>query len=125
GTARLAWPADRVVHVLRARAQTPIVSRLAPGRIVIGRRAGGRRATRDQGSRRDSIGDEGQRISLGRFVEASGMVPLVMATSKDPNPKVTLLLFPPGSDAPKLVVKAATTAVAECAVEAEGRMLVE
>jgi Phosphotransferase enzyme family len=125
GTSRLAWPADRLVHLLRARSRARAITRLAPGRIVVGRRGNGAGASVSGDGEGEPYAHQEQRLSLGTFVEASGMAPLVVATSKDPNPKVTVLLFPPGWETPKLAVKAATTTLAECAVEAEGRMLVE
>jgi aminoglycoside phosphotransferase len=50
---------------------------------------------------------------------------LVVNTSKDPNAKVTILLFPPGSVQPILAIKLPTTDAAQLAVEKERRMLAD
>jgi aminoglycoside phosphotransferase (APT) family kinase protein len=62
---------------------------------------------------------------LWEFVKASGLVSLVVAASKDPNAKVTVLLLSRESGRPMLAVKAPTTDAAARAVEAEAAMLVE
>lgn len=61
--------------------------------------------------------------SLWEFVAASGLQSLVVATSKDPNAKVTVLLVSPQSGEAVFAVKAPTTAGAERAVDAEARVL--
>lgn len=50
---------------------------------------------------------------------------LVLALSKDPNAKLTMLLIPKGSDRPTLAIKVPTTAGAEASIAAERRVLVE
>jgi aminoglycoside phosphotransferase len=50
---------------------------------------------------------------------------LVVNTSKDPNAKVTILLFPLGCLQPILAIKLPTTETAELAIEKERRMLAE
>lgn len=69
-------------------------------------------------------GREGHR-SLQEFVDASGLQSLVLGISKDPNAKITVLLFSPHDGQPVLAVKAPTTATAERAVDAERRLLVD
>jgi len=63
--------------------------------------------------------------SLPSIAARTGMRVLVVSTSKDPNPKVTVLLFPHGSDQPALALKVPTTDSAEAAVERERRVLEE
>ena len=65
------------------------------------------------------------RVSLGEFVQASGLLSLVLGASKDPNAKVTILLVSPETGRPVLAVKAPTTDAAARAVEAEARLLVD
>jgi aminoglycoside phosphotransferase (APT) family kinase protein len=60
---------------------------------------------------------------LWDFVDESGLRPVVVGVSKDPNAKVTLLLVSTASGRPKLVVKIPTSAVAAAAVAAEREML--
>src|SRR5512132_1314511 len=47
--------------------------------------------------------------SLDAFVERTRMRALVIGTSKDPNAKITMLLFPRGDARPALAVKIPTT----------------
>jgi aminoglycoside phosphotransferase len=63
------------------------------------------------------------RTSLWEFVEASGLRCLVVAASRNPNAKITVLLLPTTSDRPALAVKVPTTDGAARAVEAEARIL--
>ena len=65
------------------------------------------------------------RPSLDAFVERTGMRALVIGTSKDPNAKITMLLFPRGDARPALAVKIPTTDEAAEAVDREGRLLVD
>jgi aminoglycoside phosphotransferase len=62
--------------------------------------------------------------SLREFIAASGLRSLVLATSKDPNAKVTILLVPPGTAQPSFAVKVPTTDTAERAVRNETALLV-
>jgi aminoglycoside phosphotransferase len=55
----------------------------------------------------------------------AGMETVVVALSKDPNAKVTLLLIPRGSTRPTLAVKVPTTRGAEATILAERRVLEE
>lgn len=59
------------------------------------------------------------------FLGLPGMRTLVLAFSKDPNAKLTLLLFPPDSPRPALAIKVPTTAVAEASIAAERDVLSE
>jgi Phosphotransferase enzyme family len=61
-------------------------------------------------------------VGLDRLL-GRGTRTITVAASRDPNPKITMLLLRPGSAAPMLAVKIPTTPVAAVAVEAEGRVL--
>ncbi len=62
-------------------------------------------------------------IRLVDLLETPGIQAVVLASSKDPNAKVTVLLFPPGSTSPSLAVKVPTTDGAEHTLETErGRL---
>lgn len=74
------------------------------------------------------------RIVLGRvpnravassLFDLRGMQMLVVALSKDPNAKVTVLLIPIGSDRPSLAIKIPTTAAADATIAAEKRTLLD
>lgn len=62
---------------------------------------------------------------LWDFVAASGLQALVVAASKDPNAKITVLLVSRQSRMPLLAVKAPTTAAAEHAVDLEAAALAQ
>lgn len=59
------------------------------------------------------------------LLEATRMRSLVLALSKDPNAKLTILLFPPGDPQPTLAVKVPATPAAEASIAAERRVLTE
>jgi aminoglycoside phosphotransferase (APT) family kinase protein len=61
--------------------------------------------------------------TLAEFVEATGLVSVVVGVSKDPNAKVTLLLVSRTTRRAVLAVKVPTTAAAAAVVEAERRAL--
>jgi aminoglycoside phosphotransferase len=63
------------------------------------------------------------RLPLWEYVRASGLRSLVVCASKNPNPKVIVLLVSPTSGRPVLAAKVPTTAVAAETVEAEARLL--
>jgi hypothetical protein len=65
-----------------------------------------------------------RRLSLCEFVEASGLRSVVVAASRNPNAKITVLLVSPASGRSVLAVKVPTTDAAACAIEAEGRVLI-
>lgn len=62
---------------------------------------------------------------LWDFVREAGLQSLVVATSKDPNAKIIVLLVSPDSGRTVLAIKAPTTATAQLAVEREMRVLEE
>lgn len=59
------------------------------------------------------------------LLHVDGMRTVVLALSKDPNAKVTVLYIPRGSAEPVFVVKVATTEIAEASVIAEHRALTQ
>jgi hypothetical protein len=59
------------------------------------------------------------------LLDVPGMNAVVLALSKDPNAKLTVLLIPHGSPRPTLAVKVPTTEAAEASVAAEGRVLTD
>lgn len=70
----------------------------------------------------------GEIIEPGRVPDlfgVAGMETVVVALSKDPNAKVTLLLIPNGSGRPTLAVKVPTTRGAEATIHAERHVLEE
>jgi aminoglycoside phosphotransferase (APT) family kinase protein len=71
----------------------------------------------------DELGDVPPRVPLWEFAAGTRLQSLVIAASKDPNAKLTVLLVSPQSGLPVLAVKAPTTAEAERAVDAEMRVL--
>ncbi len=70
----------------------------------------------------------GQIIESGHaagLLNVAGMETVVVALSKDPNAKVTLMLIPRASTRPTLAVKIPTTRAAEATIVAERRVLAE
>lgn len=62
-------------------------------------------------------------LRLVDLLETPGIQAVVLATSKDPNPKVTVLLIPPGGTSPSLAVKVPITDGAQRALETERQRL--
>ena len=63
--------------------------------------------------------------TLAAFVDQAGGRAACLAMSRDPNAKVTILLFPPGAARPAYVAKVPTTDVAARSVEREAQQLAE
>jgi hypothetical protein len=63
--------------------------------------------------------------SLADFIRDCGLRSLVIGTSTNPNPKLTVLLVAPHGKRPILAVKAPTTAAAALTLKAETRLLRE
>jgi phosphotransferase family enzyme len=82
-----------------------LVGSAAPVRIVVGRIS--------------------NRVVASSLLELRGIRMLVVALSKDPNAKVTVLLIPIGSDQPSLAIKIPTTAPAEATIAAEHSVLLD
>jgi hypothetical protein len=64
-------------------------------------------------------------VPLWEFVAASGLASVVACASKNPNPKLTVLLVRPGSRDPVLAVKVPMTDQAARAVDAEAQALAD
>jgi aminoglycoside phosphotransferase (APT) family kinase protein len=73
--------------------------------------------------REQQIGWAARPVTLGDFVDASGLRSVVLGASKDPNAKVTVLLVSDAVGEPVLAVKVPTTDDAARAVLAEARVL--
>jgi len=85
---------------------------VAPVRITVGRVA--------------AKGGDGFEARRGAtLLDVPGMHSLVLALSKDPNAKLTVLLFPYGASQPALAVKVPATPAAEASIVAETRVLTE
>ena len=63
--------------------------------------------------------------TLAAFIDQTGGRTACLALSRDPNAKVTILLFPPGAARPAFVAKVPTTDAAALSVEREAERLAE
>jgi aminoglycoside phosphotransferase (APT) family kinase protein len=63
--------------------------------------------------------------TLAAFIDQTGGRAACLALSRDPNAKVTILLFPPGASRPAYVAKVPTTDAAALSVEREAERLAE
>jgi aminoglycoside phosphotransferase (APT) family kinase protein len=63
--------------------------------------------------------------TLAAFIDQVGGHTACLAMSRDPNAKVTILLFPPGAKQPAYVAKVPTTDAAALSVEREAEQLAE
>ena len=63
--------------------------------------------------------------TLAAFIDQVGGRAACLAMSRDPNAKVTILLFPPGAARPAYVAKVPTTDAAARSVEREAEQLAE
>ena len=63
--------------------------------------------------------------TLAGFIDQAGGRTACLAMSRDPNAKVTILIFPPGADRPAYVAKVPTTDIAARSVERETERLAE
>ncbi len=73
--------------------------------------------------RAPAAGWPGPAGSLGGLLDVPGTRTLVLSGSKDPHPKVTVLVVPPGQEQPTLALKVATTPAAGQAVRREAAVL--
>lgn len=98
-------------------AAAKLVSRIAPwavigavarSRIVVGR-----------------VGTTTEPPAGAGLLEVPGMRAVVLALSKDPNAKLTILLIPAGEARPSLAVKVPTTETAEASIAAERRAIAQ
>lgn len=65
------------------------------------------------------------RPTLASFIDEVGGRVACLALSRDPNAKLTILLFPPGTEQPSYVAKVPTTEAAALSVEREAARLTE
>lgn len=64
-----------------------------------------------------------RRRSLADFIDSDAIETVVVGSSKDPNPKLTVLLIPEGHGQPRFALKVPTTDGAAVALEGEMRVL--
>ncbi len=64
-----------------------------------------------------------RRRSLADFIDSDAIETVVVGSSKDPNPKLTILLIPEGNGQPRFALKVPTTDGAAAALEGEMRVL--
>ena len=93
-----------------------LIGALAPTRLMVGRVSSPTTAFSV------SPAAEGA-LEASRLLDVHDMEAIVLAMSKDPNAKLTVLLVPHGQSKPALAVKVPTTEVAEGSVVAERRLL--
>ena len=93
-----------------------LIGLLAPARLIVGRVPG----VRDLSS-----GSAIDHLEASRLLAVPGMEAVVLALSKDPNAKLTVLLLPEGEARPAKAVKVPTTEIATGRVLAERRLLDE
>jgi lipopolysaccharide/colanic/teichoic acid biosynthesis glycosyltransferase len=95
-----------------------LIGALAPTRIVVGRiPMAAPEVSSDTTSTRT--------LSASDLLDMPEMETIVLALSKDPNAKLTVLLLPRGGSRPTLAVKVPTTEAAEANIAAERRVLSE
>jgi hypothetical protein len=92
------------------------VGSIAPIRIVLGR-VGVRRSIRA------AYPGLAEPPRSGALLDMTGMRSLVLALSKDPNAKITVLLIPDGGGRPTLAIKLPTTHAAQASIAAEKGVL--
>jgi hypothetical protein len=97
-----------------------LVGAVAPIRIVLGRVQ-----TRTTGSVEASPVSGGSNGFATNLLDVPDSYTVVLALSKDPNGKLTVLLIPHGSSRPAVAVKVSTTEAAEASIAAERRVLSE
>ncbi len=93
-----------------------LIGALAPTRIVVGR-------IPVAASTASAHGTSPQRLDASDLLDMPGMETIVLALSKDPNAKLTVLLLPRGGSQPTLAVKVPTTEAAEANIADERRVL--
>ncbi len=91
-----------------------LIGALAPARIVVGRVPVA-----------DPPEQPRQGVNTSGLLDMPDMDAIVLALSKDPNAKITVLLLPKGGSRPTLAVKVPTTEAAEGSIVSEHRVLAE
>lgn len=118
GSAALSASLQVVKGVARTFFPATLVGAVAPIRLVLGRV----QASQATGAAYTDIAGP---VRQGGLLDVPRMHSLVVALSKDPNAKVTVLLIPHGSHRPTLAVKLPTTRAAEGTIRAERGVLKE
>jgi lipopolysaccharide/colanic/teichoic acid biosynthesis glycosyltransferase/O-antigen/teichoic acid export membrane protein len=95
-----------------------LIGAFVPTRIVLGRVRGDTGASLGLGVAQRSF-------DAARLLDVPDMEAIVLALSKDPNAKLTVLLLPRGGSRPTLAVKVPTTEIAVGSILAERRVLSE
>jgi Phosphotransferase enzyme family len=96
-----------ITRIARSYFPTALIGRVAPVRIALGRKGRGPAA---------APGDPGD---LSALLDWPGMETVLLAVSKDPNAKRTLLLIPRSSHLPTLAIKVPATRAAAASIAAE------
>jgi hypothetical protein len=114
GSAALSAALQALKGAARTFFPAALVGSVAPMRLVLGR-------VRASEAYRDIGSPAGQ----GALLDLPRMHSLVVALSKDPNAKITVLLIPHGGNRPTLAIKLPTTPAAAASVRAERGVLKE
>jgi hypothetical protein len=116
GGAALSAPLQAMKRLARTFFPATLVGSVAPTRIVLGRVRASRAA-------RAAYPDMSEPPSSSTLLDVRGMHSLVVALSKDPNAKITVLLIPHAGRQPTLAIKLPTTRSAEASIAAERGVL--
>jgi hypothetical protein len=117
GGAVISAPLQTMKTIARTFFPAALVGSVAPKRIVLGR-------VGVRPSIRAAYPGLAEPPNSGALLDLPGMRSLVLALSKDPNAKITLLLIPDDGVRPTLAVKLPTTAAAQATIAAERGVLV-
>ena len=116
GSAVVGAPLQAMKALARAFFPAGLVGTVAPIRVVLGR-------VRMSVAIRSAHPGMADPPSSGTVLDLPGMHSLVLALSKDPNAKFTVLLIPDGGRQPTLAIKLPTTPAAEASIAAETGVL--
>jgi hypothetical protein len=116
GGAAKSAPLQAMKRIARNFFPASLVGSVAPIRIVLGRVVVGR-------SIRAAYPGMPEPPGSGTLLDLPGMHSLVLALSKDPNAKITVLLIPDGGGRPTLAIKLPSTPAAEASIAAERGVL--
>ncbi len=116
GSAALSAPLQAMKEVARTFFPATLVGAVVPIRIVLGR-------VRMSGAALAAYPGISGTPSSGTILDVPRMHSVVLALSKDPNSKITVLLIPHGNRRPTLAVKLPTTPKAEASISAERAVL--
>jgi hypothetical protein len=116
GGAVISAPLQTMKTIARSFFPATLVGSVAPIRIVLGR-VGVRRSIRA------AYPGLAEPHSSGALLDMKGMRSVVLALSKDPNAKITVLQIPDGGGRPTLAIKLPTTPAAQATIAAERAVL--